>query len=402
MKNTLDKLYSIFFILLGLSIPLSIAASNICIGVIVCIWIIEGDIKKKWKRILSSKWMFSIILLIVLYCIRMIWGDNHENVIWIIQRLLLLLVFIVFATSRFSQATLKRGTLLFIVSTLVSAIFAILINQQIILPLHNYISIISSDANIVAFTTYNYHNILLAFSSLICFHLFVEKKSQYRWIFIICIIIYISSIFTERGRAGQLILILFSGIYSVYYFRKKIKYSIGITCIIITSCAISYQYNHGFKNRVDNTTNVIRNDIILAKPSGNNHDKENIRMVFIKETINYIKKQPIIGYGTGSFGTIFKREINSGHKYLTQTTPHNTYLYVWFEIGIFGLIILLNIFYFQIKSLSKLKYSFHRILLPIGFMIIMLFDSYLFSFVLTIFYIYFFTIYNNYKVDKTT
>ena len=92
---------------------------------------------------------------------------------------------------------------------------------KIILPLHNYISIISSHGNIVAFTTYNYHNILLAFSSLVCFHLFVEKKSKYRWIFIICIIIYIASIFTERGRAGQLILILFSGIYSVYYFRKK-------------------------------------------------------------------------------------------------------------------------------------------------------------------------------------
>ena len=75
MKNTLDKLYSIFFILLGLSIPLSIAASNICIGVIVCIWIIEGDIKKKWKRILSSKWMSSILLLIILYCLGIIWGD---------------------------------------------------------------------------------------------------------------------------------------------------------------------------------------------------------------------------------------------------------------------------------------------------------------------------------------
>ena len=84
------------------------------------------------------------------------------------------------------------------------------------------------------------------------------------------------------------------------------------------------------------------------------------------------------------------------------TTPHNTYLYVWFEIGIFGLIILLNIFYFQIKSLSKLKGNFHRILLTIGFMTIMFFDSYLFSFVLTIFYIYFFTVYNNYMVGKNT
>ena len=146
----------------------------------------------------------------------------------------------------------------------------------------------------------------------------------------------------------------------------------------------------------------IQNEIIQTNSQSTDKDQNDIRIVFIKETINYIKKKPILGYGTGSFGTIFKREINSGHEYLINTTPHNTYLYVWFEIGIFGLIILLNIFYFQIKSLSKLKYSFHRILLPIGFMIIMLVDTYLFSFILTIFYIYFFTIYNNYKVDKTT
>ena len=53
------------------------------------------------------------------------------------------LVFIVFATSKFNQSTLKCGTILFIFSTLVSAILAILINQKIILPLHNYVSIIS-------------------------------------------------------------------------------------------------------------------------------------------------------------------------------------------------------------------------------------------------------------------
>ena len=229
----------------------------------------------------------------------------------------------------------------------------------------------------------------------------MEKKSKYRWIFIICIIIYIASIFTERGRAGQLILILFSGIYSVYYFRKKIKYSIGITCIIIISCAISYQYNHVFKNKIDNTINVIKNDIILDNPSENNHYKENIRIVLIKETINYIKKKPILGYGTGSFEKTMNKRIYVNHPKL-YTTPHNTYLYVWFEIGIFGLIILLNIFYFQIKSLSKLKGNFHRILLTIGFMTIMFFDSYLFSFVLTIFYIYFFTVYNNYMVGKNT
>ena len=52
-------------------------------------------------------------------------------------------------------------------------------------------------------------------------------------------------------------------------------------------------------------------------------------------------------------------------------TPHNNYLYVWIELGILGLIILLSIFYFQIRELIKLKDGFIRILLPIMYLAIM-------------------------------
>ena len=398
MKNTLERLYSIFFILLGLSIPLSIAAANILIGLIVIIWIIEGDMGGKWQKIKGSKWMSSILLLVILYCAGMSWGDVGVGNF---QALSLFLMFIILETSKFKQSALKLGALLFLFSTLLSAVLSILINYNVILPLHNYISIINEKHNLAVFTTYNYHNILLAFSSLVCFFLFAEKKSQYRWTLLICIIIYSLSIFNESGRAGQLIFILFFGIYSIYYFRKNIRYSIGIITFLIICIYAASQFSDKFKFRIKEARMKIQNEIIQTNSQSTDKDQNDIRIVFIKETIDYIKKRPILGYGTGSFSKTFNKKIDENYPKL-YTTPHNTYLYVWFEVGILGLIILLNIFYFQIKSLSKLKYNFHRILLPIGFMTIMLFDSYLFSFILTIFYIYFFTIYNNYKLDKTT
>ena len=130
MKNTLDKLHSIFFILLGLSIPLSIAVSNIFIGLIVIIWIIEDDMKRKWGQIISSKWMSSILLLIILYCVGIIWGDIGVGKF---QMLTLFLMFIILQTSRFKQSDLKLGTLCFLFATLLSALLSILINYNIIL-----------------------------------------------------------------------------------------------------------------------------------------------------------------------------------------------------------------------------------------------------------------------------
>ena len=126
---------------------------------------------------------------------------------------------------------------------------------------------------------------------------------------------------------------------------------------------------------------------------------EDIRYVFVKNSIQKIFKKPVLGHGTGSFGSIFKKEVNSGHYFDVTTTPHNQYLYVWFELGILGLILLLATFYFQIKSLFRKPYGVQRVLLPISFLFLMLVDSYLFIFILTISYIYLYTIYSRYESE---
>jgi O-antigen ligase len=402
MKNTIEKLHSIFFILLGLAIPLSIAVANILIGLITLCWLLDGQMKNKLKEIRQNKWMLSIILLLVLYCCGMLWGSDHQNASWVFQKLSLLLMFIVLGTSKVKKSTLKFGALLFLFSTLLSAIAAILINYQVILPLHNYISIVSAKRQLSAFTSYNYHTILLAFSALICFFLVAEKKTKFRWGLALCFFIYSFSIFTESGRAGQLIFTLLFGLYSIYYFKKRTILSVGLMGFLILCNYSAYKGSDTFKIRIDKASEIIQNEIISSDSASYQQANQNIRTVFFKEGINYIIKKPIFGYGTGSFGSIFDKDINSGHEYLEHTTPHNSYLYIWFEVGILGLLMLLRIFYFQFKSLSKLSYGFDRILLPIGFMTIMLFDSYLFIFVMSIFYIYFFTIYNNYNFDSHT
>tara|TARA_B100000965_G_C19078808_1_gene535324 strand:- start:84 stop:536 length:453 start_codon:yes stop_codon:yes gene_type:complete len=147
-----------------------------------------------------------------------------------------------------------------------------------------------------------------------------------------------------------------------------------------------------YKNRFDAVSNIIKNngDRGIGKT-------DDIRYVFVKESLDRILKKPILGYGTGSFGTIFIDEVKSGHDFSKHKTPHNQYLYVWFELGIFGLLLLLAIFFNQIRELFKMKDGLHRILLPLSFMFLMLVDSYLFIFTLTIAYIYLFTIYSRYQ-----
>ncbi len=411
MNNYINFSSSIFFIILGLAIPLSIAASSILIGLICVCWIFDGKWSNKLKEIKSNNWIISIILLIFLYLIGMLWGDSHENAPGTFQALALFLMFIVLNTSSYSNKTLKLGALMFLLSTLFSAIIATLINFDLLLPLHNYTSIISDPNNSIyknaidqkpAFTNYNYHGILLSFSCLIYIFL-IAKRKEWKTIFLILFfLICFFNIFNEAGRTGQLISILTLMIYSIYSFKKNIFSGIAILGFLMISIYYLFQYSDVFKNRVIYTSNALKNELFHSGKMEREKHSKYVRFEMLKETLNLIKEKPILGYGTGSFPSIFKEK----KKYITSlrgeiTTPHNTYLFIWFEIGIIGLIIFLSILFYQIKSLIKLKYGFHRILLPILYGIAICFDAYMFSFITALLYIYLFTIYKNFNfIDK--
>ncbi len=394
MNSLTIKLKAGLFILLGIFIPTSIAITNLIIAALSVLWILEGDFRVKIKIIKSSKWMIAIFSLILLYLFGLFWGHFHSNAEWQFQRLALLLVFPLFATIRVNQKTLQSGALAFLITTFISALLAILINNNIISPLGEYIYFIKNNSEISAFVKYNYHNVLLALSFTLSLYLLIEKKTKNNKWLILFIIVYALSIFTERGRAGQVIFNLSAIFYIIYYNRRYFLRGAAFLIVLFSFQIIIYNFTNVYKDRFDAVSDIIQNN---GKRSEGR--LEDIRYVFVRESLNKIVKKPFLGYGTGSFGTIFKNDINSGHYFDKHTTPHNQYLYVWFELGILGLGLLLSIFFHQIKELLSKKDGIHRSLLPISFLFLMLVDSYFFIFLLTIAYIYLYTIYSRYESE---
>ena len=49
MNRVVNKTQQVLFILLGITIPTSIAITNLVIGLLALCWIIEGDFKNKFK-----------------------------------------------------------------------------------------------------------------------------------------------------------------------------------------------------------------------------------------------------------------------------------------------------------------------------------------------------------------
>ncbi len=64
MNKTANKAQKVLFILLGITIPTSIAITNMIIGLLAFSWILEGNFKNKYNVIKSSKWILFVFALI--------------------------------------------------------------------------------------------------------------------------------------------------------------------------------------------------------------------------------------------------------------------------------------------------------------------------------------------------
>ena len=260
MNDLAIRLQQYLFISLGIFIPVSIAITNFIIVLLVLFWIFEGNFKIKFNIIKSFKWLIALFALIGLYVLGMFWGDNHLDSAWQFQRLALLIMFPLLATLKIHQNTIKTGAIAFLGSTLASAIFAILINNDVISPLGEYIPAIKNSWQISAFIKYNYHNVLLALAATLCMYLLTAKKTKNNVFFIIAIIIYALSIFTERGRAGQVIFNVSAIFYIIYYGRKYIFRGLALLTLLFAFQVLIYNTTNVYKDRLDAISSIIKNN----------------------------------------------------------------------------------------------------------------------------------------------
>ena len=364
IKKLIQNTRNIFFILLALILPFSVAASNIVLG-LVCIFVflelfvdlMEGNLMKNIKKVFSSKWMLSIIFLLLLYFFYTAIFGISKDTVWILKRSSLLFALPILYAVQFDKNIIKISIFMFFISMFFSCLIAIGINYDIIYKLDDITKL-----RYAAFLKYTDHNVFLVVSIILSIFsvIHIKMKNNFRYIILFFIPVYLFSFITERGVAAWIIFIIFISALLVYIFRKNITLAILAFCGILLCSYFIYNNSQVIQRMVTYKTKHILTDE---------------RIVFLDNTLEMIESQPIIGYGPGSWRDVFNRK--SERVPDRHNTPHNNYLYVWMELGILGLILLLSIFYFHIREIYKK--GIIATLFPFMFLILMLFDSYLFS-----------------------
>ena len=194
--------------------------------------------------------------------------------------------------------------------------------------------------------------------------------------------------FITGGRAGQVSFFVMLAVLIIQVFKKqRLKSLIAIIIFIPIIFTLAYQTSDLFQKRVN--TAVVE----ISNYSDSKITSVGLRINFAINSWELIKKNPILGVGTGDFPMEYKKInlINSPEAPNT-TNPHNMYTLVTTKLGLIGLISMLSIIFYQIKFSLNCKDKFRKdtgYLLPIIFLVLMLSDSYLLGHFTSLMYVFF-------------
>ena len=194
--------------------------------------------------------------------------------------------------------------------------------------------------------------------------------------------------FITGGRAGQVgFFVLISILIYQILDKHKIKALITILVLIPGIFFTAYNSSDLFQKRVDLTiTETLSHSNSSAGSIG-------LRLNFTRNSFDLIKKNPLIGVGTGDFPEEYSKvNLINSPEMPNPTNPHNMYVLILAQLGLVGLFSLFSIFYYQIKlSFNSTNTFIHNTgtALPLMFLVIMLSDSYLLGHFTTLMFVFF-------------
>ena len=370
--------------------PLTVSGANTIIVIICFMWLLSGDYKLKFNQIINSKLMIASILFYFLHIIGMIWTEDINWGLHILHKMWYFLLLFPILFTIVKKEFIKYYISAFLLAIALTEVASYLVWFEIVEPFKN-----ATVENPTPFMSHISYNPILAFTIYIVLHeIFFNKKltnllfSFYSFFAISMII----NMFITGGRAGQVVFFVMLAIIIFQILEKqRIKSFIAILIVIPGIFLTAYQVSDLFQERVDLAVKEI--DTYTDK----NYSSVGIRINFAVNSWQVIKKNPLIGVGTGDFPNEYKKinEINSPglvDGVADATNPHNMYTLVLMQLGFLGLLSMLSIFYYQIKISFNSSNKLIRdlgVTLPLLFLVLMFSDSYLLGHYTTLMYVFF-------------
>lgn len=377
-ESPIDRAYQYLLVAAFFFLPITVLGNNIAIWLIVILWFFSGNYKEKFQKIKNHSLALASILFFLIHIFALIWTENLDWGLEIVRKMLpFLFVLPAFLTITRIE-NIKYYITAFLIAIAISEGLSYLIWLGIIEPF-KYAFGIENPTPLMSHSSYNPF-LAFAFYLVVNKLLFGGKMSQIeRAVYTFFALTLTFNMFITAGRAGQVMFFAAIIVTALQYFKNSQVKAIFYSLILISSIAFTAYFTSPlFHERV---TLVVDEIAQYDENRATKNTAMGLRIYFLMNTSELIKKSPILGVGTGDFPAEYKK-INDIRSPDVRTTvqPHNMYMLVLAQLGILGLASLAWIFYLQFRiALSSSNQFVHHVgvAMPIFFLIIMWSDSYL-------------------------
>ena len=382
----LDKTFQFLLIILAFLMPLTVFGGNLIIVIICVLWLFSGNYKSKFDQIINNKLMLASIVFFCIHLVGLLWTEDLAWGLHIVHKMWYFIGLFPILYTIVRKDYISHYISAFILAISITEVCSYLVWFEVIEPFKN-----ATISNPTPFMSHISYNPILAFAIYLVLHeIFLNKKIT-NLVFALYSFFAISmtiNMFITGGRAGQVMFFAMIAIIIFQFFNtQKIKALFLISFLIPGIFFTAYTTSDLFQERVDA---AVKNSLFYSE---NKASSVGLRITFALNSWEAIKKNPIIGVGTGDFPIEYKKINKINTPGLPNTTnPHNMYVLVAMELGALGVISMLSIFYYQIKLSFNSSNKFIRdfgITLPLLFLVIMCSDSYLLGHYTTLIFVFF-------------
>lgn len=187
--------------------------------------------------------------------------------------------------------------------------------------------------NPVVFKLHITHGILMGFAAFAFAVYATYAKGKVRWLLLTASVLAACNVLLmTQGRTGYLVVIALAVYFILALLHwRNIILSIGL---IIAASAITYMASPKIQSRVT----LAVHEAQTWQPRQGNNEASSIgtRMDYYTNATKIIRKNPLLGVGTGGFEAAYSKEIE-GTAMAPSNNPHNQFLLFLAQTGIVGL-----------------------------------------------------------------
>jgi O-antigen ligase len=326
-------------IAVGISLPISVAADNILLVLVLAGFALGGAYRDKWRVLRAHPMSLAALALFAIFLIGCLYGDagpadrlfyigRYRDLLWIP---LLLYVF--------RDPDARR-----------QAIFALAASLALILLWSTLLKIglvpklpftHGDDVNPVVFKLKLSHNLLMAFAVFLFASLAVEatgRRLRLMWT-TLAVLAVINVTLLVQGATGYLVM----GLLALYMghvwagWRGTVAAAAGVSLLFVVLTVVPGPFQQRMLQMSREASN-------LATAPATPGTSLGLRLEYYRLTLEIIRDHPLAGVGTGGFPKAYAAKARERGSYEGRN-PHNEYLLVMAQNGMIGLLLLLYLFW---------------------------------------------------------